>query len=107
MNRNPDQALMDEAIRGVVQLAQPQRIILFGSRAQGRIGPHGNLDLLVAGTGCDSLDLNGGTDLDPCCAWPAVDGIGASPDIRLPIRDSYGMVMHEGLGEGRLVYVVD
>lgn len=107
MNRILDQALMDEAIRGFVQLAQPERIILFGSRAQGRIGPHRDLDLLVAGTGCDSLYLNGGTDLDLCCAWSAVDGIGASPDIRLPIRDSYGIVMHEGLGEGRLVYVGD
>ena len=41
------QELLDEIIRRVVEVADPDKIILFGSAARGRMGPNSDLDLLV------------------------------------------------------------
>ena len=42
-----DQRLLDELVRRVVDAVRPRRIILFGSGAGGKLGPHSDLDLLV------------------------------------------------------------
>ena len=41
------QETLDEIIRRVVEVAAPERIILFGSAARGEIGPHSDVDLLI------------------------------------------------------------
>ena len=45
------QAALEEIIRRIVQVAQPERIILFGSAARGEMGPHSDVDLLVIKSG--------------------------------------------------------
>jgi uncharacterized protein len=45
--RRVDQKTLDDIIRRVVEVAHPEKIILFGSAATGRIGPDSDLDLLV------------------------------------------------------------
>ncbi|MFA5269483.1 MAG: nucleotidyltransferase domain-containing protein, partial [Methanoregula sp.] len=55
--RNPDSAMkqvttisnaeLDEIIRRIVEVAQPEQVLLFGSTARGTTGPHSDLDLLV------------------------------------------------------------
>lgn len=40
-----------EIIRRVVKVAQPEKIILFGSAARGEMGPNSDVDLLVVKTG--------------------------------------------------------
>lgn len=45
--RWPDPAVLEEIVRRIVEVAQPQRIILFGSAARGELGPDSDLDLLV------------------------------------------------------------
>ena len=42
-----DEATLQEIIRRIVQVAQPQKIILFGSAARGEMGPNSDVDLLV------------------------------------------------------------
>jgi uncharacterized protein len=42
-----DQKTLDEVIRRIVEVAQPKKIILFGSAATGRMGPDSDLDLLI------------------------------------------------------------
>ena len=39
--------VLDEIVRRIVQVAQPEKIILFGSAARGEMGPHSDVDLLV------------------------------------------------------------
>ncbi len=43
----PDQKLLDELVRRIVEAVQPVRIILFGSAARGKMGPHSDIDALV------------------------------------------------------------
>ena len=104
MSGTIDQAVLDEVIRRVVQVAQPEKIILFGSAARGRMGPHSDLDLLVVRAGVDALDLMGEIYLNLRGVGAAVDAIVASPDDLERYRDSYGMVIREALREGRVVY---
>ncbi len=42
-----DAGVLDEIVRRVVRVAQPDRIILFGSAARGDMGPDSDVDLLV------------------------------------------------------------
>jgi len=46
-----DQVLLDEIVRRVVEVAHPDRIILFGSAARGDMGPDSDVDLLVVKSG--------------------------------------------------------
>ena len=104
MSGTIDQEVLDEVIRRVVQVAQPEKIILFGSAARGRVGPHSDLDLLLVRAGVDALDLRGDIHLNLRGVGAAVDAIVASPDDLERYRDSYGMVIREALREGRVVY---
>ena len=99
-----DRAVLDEVIRRVVEVAQPEKIILFGSAARERMGPHSDLDLLVVRAGVDALDLMGDIYLNLRGVGTPVDAIVASPDDLERYRDSYGMVIREALREGRVVY---
>ncbi len=42
-----DQATIDEIVRRVLNVARPEKIILFGSAATGRMTPDSDIDLLV------------------------------------------------------------
>ena len=49
----PDEQLVSEIVRRIVDSARPLRIILFGSAARGEMGPNSDLDiLLVVPDGC-------------------------------------------------------
>jgi predicted nucleotidyltransferase len=39
--------ILAEMVRRIVELADPDKIILFGSRARGDAGPHSDYDLLI------------------------------------------------------------
>ncbi len=39
--------ILDEIVRRIVKLANPSKIVLFGSRARGDAGPQSDFDLLV------------------------------------------------------------
>ena len=45
--KKPDQALLDRITDRIIETARPKRIILFGSAAEGRMGPDSDIDLLV------------------------------------------------------------
>jgi predicted nucleotidyltransferase len=45
MSVSPD--ILNEVIRRIVEVANPVRVVLFGSAAKGTMGPDSDLDLLV------------------------------------------------------------
>ncbi len=47
MIRTVDKDLIEEIVRRLVAAIDPDRIILFGSRARGDSGPDSDLDLLI------------------------------------------------------------
>jgi predicted nucleotidyltransferase len=107
MNTSPtvNQAALDEIIRRIVEVAAPERIILFGSAARGEMGPHSDLDLLVIKSGIDSrLDLAGEIYTHMRGVDYAVDIIVATPEDIERYGDSIGLVYRPALREGRVIY---
>jgi hypothetical protein len=49
----PATGLLAEVVRRIVEVARPERIILFGSAARGDAGPDSDLDLLVVKRGVE------------------------------------------------------
>ena len=43
----PPKEILDEAVRRILSVVKPRRIILFGSAARGNMGPHSDLDFLI------------------------------------------------------------
>ena len=52
-----DQGILDDVVRRIVEVAQPEKIILFGSAASGWMGPHSDLDLLIVKEGAQRAGL--------------------------------------------------
>jgi uncharacterized protein len=47
----PNKEILDEVVRRIVEVAQPDQIILFGSAARGQLRPDSDFDLLVLKSG--------------------------------------------------------
>lgn len=104
ISSNIDERL-GEVIRRIAEVAQPQRIILFGSAARGDQGPSSDADLLV---------IKGGRyDYHPLMesiytrlhgVEMAVDVVLVTPEQVEKYRDTHCLVIKPALREGREVY---
>ena len=68
-NRAVSEEALEEIIRRVAEVAQPERIILFGSAARGEMGPNSDVDLLVVKRGTSTMDGSWGTFTRVCMGW--------------------------------------
>jgi predicted nucleotidyltransferase len=104
-NGRPDKQILADVVRRIVEAAQPDRIILFGSAARGEMGPSSDLDLLVIKGGKFNRwrlttaiyrHLRGkGAAVDVVVVTPEeVERYGASPYL----------VIRAALEEGQVVY---
>lgn len=99
------QETLEEIIRRVVQVAQPERIILFGSAARGEMGPHSDIDLLVIKSGeFDQNRLTGDIYVNLHGVGQAVDVILVTPEQVERYRNTHCLVIAPALREGREVY---
>jgi uncharacterized protein len=103
--RVPDPEVLAEVIRRIVEVAQPERIILFGSAARGEMGPDSDIDLLVVKAGVEhrrrlaqriSRRLFGVTT--------PVDLVVVTPEDLDRHAHSIGPIIAPALAEGRTVY---
>jgi predicted nucleotidyltransferase len=100
-----DQKTLDEIIRRIVEVAEPKKIILFGSAATGQIGPDSDLDLLVIMP--DGVHRRRTAQ----AIYSSLKGFGLSKDIVVATEDdvrNYGdnpsLVLCPALREGRELY---
>jgi predicted nucleotidyltransferase len=101
-----DAAVLAEIVRRVVEVAQPDRIILFGSAARGESGPDSDIDLLVIKSGVEHrrrlaeaiyMNLSG--------VGAAVDVVVATPEDVERFGSRIGSVIRPALREGEEIYV--
>jgi predicted nucleotidyltransferase len=104
-DRGPDPAVLNEVVRRVVEVARPDRIILFGSAARGEMTPDSDIDLLVVKSGVPHrrrlaqrihrafFGINA-----------AVDVIVVTPEDVEAFRDAVGTVVGPAVREGRIIY---
>jgi predicted nucleotidyltransferase len=103
-NRTLDPQILDEIIRRIVEVAQPEKIILFGSAARGEMGPHSDVDLLIIKGGADALDLMGQIYRNLHGVGAAVDAIVVTPEDVERYKESHALVIKPALREGKVVY---
>ena len=98
-------ALLAEIVRRTIEVAQPERIILFGSAARGDARAGSDIDLLVVKSGTyrkravASSILARMADLDT-----ALDVVVVTPDDMERYKDSPALVIRSALREGRVLY---
>ncbi len=93
-------------IRRIVEVAKPEKIILFGSAARGAMGPNSDVDLLVIKGG----DFHRGRLTEEIYmnlfgVGAAVDVVVVTPEDVERYRDSFALVIYPAVREGKVVYV--
>ncbi len=99
-----DQETLDEIIRRVVEVVEPERIILFGSAARGEMGPHSDVDLLIIKDDSNLRGLTGRIYRRLHGVGAAVDAVMVTPEDVRRYKDSHALVIKPALREGKVVY---
>ena len=99
---NIPQETLDQIVQRVVEVAKPEKIILFGSAARGEMGPHSDVDLLVIKADANRLDLTGKIYRHLHGVQAAVDIIVVTPEDVERYRNSPALVVAPALREGKL-----
>ena len=99
-----DQRTLDDVLQRVVEVSQPERIILFGSAARGRMDRNSDLDLLIIKDGADPLRLMARIYRRLHGVGVAVDAIVATPQDVERFKDSHALVFKPALRDGVVVY---
>ena len=99
-----ERAVLDEIIRRIVEAAQPEKIIMFGSAARGEMGPHSDVDLLVIKSGAHRRRLAQEIYMNMMGAGQAVDVIVVTPEDVERYKDSFALVIEPALREGKVIY---
>jgi predicted nucleotidyltransferase len=98
------QKVLDEIVRRVVEVAQPEKIILFGSAARGEMGPNSDVDLLVVKSGIHRRRLTQAIYMNLFGVGQAVDVVVVTPEDIERYQDSFALVIEPALREGKVVY---
>lgn len=99
-----EQRILDDVVARIVDVADPEKIILFGSAARGDTGPNSDLDLLVIKDGADGLDLMARIYRRLHGTGASVDVVVVSPADVERFKDSHALVIKPALREGTVVY---
>ena len=100
----PGKEMLSDIIRRVVAVAEPERIILFGSMARGDANCHSDVDLLVVKNGSDLRRLTTRIYRRLYGIDAAVDIVMVTPQDVERYGDSHGLVIKPALREGTVMY---
>jgi predicted nucleotidyltransferase len=97
--------VLDEVIRRIVRVADPEKIILFGSAARGESRPNSDLDLLVVKSGLTHRGrLTEAIYMNLIGVGEAVDVVVVTPEDVDRYKDCHALVIKPALREGRVIY---
>ena len=101
-----DEEILREVVHRVVEVARPEKIVLFGSAARGTpYGPDSDLDLLVIKEGAHRNNLARDIYKNLTGVGRAVDLVVVTPEDVERFGESPALVIEPALREGRVVYV--
>jgi uncharacterized protein len=102
--RTVSEQILREIIRRIVEVAQPEKIVMFGSAARGEMGPHSDVDLLVVRSCAHRRKL-------AMAIYKQLSGVGCPVDVIVVTPEDierYGsspvLIIQPALKEGRVVY---
>lgn len=101
----PDMTILDDLVARILAVAQPLRIILFGSAARGQMGPDSDVDILVIMP--DGTHRRKTTQ----AIYRNMYGTGVAKDIVVATisdiernKNNWSMVYYEALRDGKDLY---
>ena len=104
-NMQSDPEVIEKLVRRIIEIAQPLRIILFGSAARAEMGPDSDIDVLVVMP--EGVHRRRTAQL----LYRQIRGLGvpfdilvATPDDLERHKDNIGLIYQSVLREGREVY---
>lgn len=101
----PDPAILADVVERIVNAANPEKIVLFGSAARGTMGPDSDLDFLVIKGGkFDRCRVTTAIRQELRDAELAVDIVVVTPEEVERYRNSHCMVICPAVREGKVVY---
>ncbi len=95
---------LQETIRRIVDVAHPEKIILFGSAARGELKPDSDLDMLVVKSGVHRRHLAQAIYRNLIGVGRAVDVVVVTPEDIERYGNCPALVIESALREGRVVY---
>ena len=103
---NVTQDLLDEIVGRIVEAAEPEREILFGSTARGDAKPHSDLDFLVVKSGVHrrNLSIKIREGLYNLHVMVGIDLVVATPEDIERYKDSHPLVYKHALKDGVVLY---
>ena len=103
--RQASDELVQEIVRRIVEVADPDRIILFGSGARGDMGRHSDLDFLIIKSGDYSQrEMQGALYGSIRSVGCPCDFIVATPESVKRYKDKTFLIYYPALQEGVEVY---
>lgn len=94
-----------EIIHRIVDTADPERIILFGSAVRGSMGPRSDIDLLIIKSGSyNPREIAGRICQNLYGTGKACDIIVVTPEQVEKYRNSPYLVIYPALKEGKVIY---
>jgi len=100
-----DNDILAEVVRRIVEVAQPDKIILFGSAARGEMGPDSDLDLLVIKSEpVHRGRLTENVYINLLGVGQAVDVVVVTPEDVERYRDAFCLIIEPALREGKVIY---
>lgn len=102
---NLDQAVLAEIVRRIVEVAQPDQIILFGSAVRGELKQDSDLDLLIVKSGVlHRRRLAQRIYLSLFGIAVPIDVIVVTPEDIQAFRGKVGTIIGPALAEGKEIY---
>ena len=99
------QEVLDDIICRIVKVAEPEKIILFGSAVRGTMGPNSDVDLLVIKPGQFHRGrLTEAIYMSLIGVGQPVDVIVVTPEDVERYRNSPALVLAPALREGQVIY---
>lgn len=101
---NVSQSVLDEIVRRIVEAAEPEKIILFGSTARGDAGPDSDLDFLIVKSGAHRRELGVEIRRSLYGVRVAIDVIVATPEDLERYGSSHALVYKHAIKDGLVLY---
>ena len=99
-----EQATLNDIVKRIVDVADPERIILFGSAARGDSGRNSDVGLLIIKDGEDALTLMSRIYGVMQGVGVAVDALVVSPEDVERFKNSHSLIIKPALQDGVVIY---
>jgi predicted nucleotidyltransferase len=101
----PEAKILDDLVRRIIEVVQPQRIILFGSAVRGDMRPDSDIDILVVvPDGTPRRQTAQIIYRNLIGLHAAVDVVVATENNLHQYGDNFSLVYYPALLEGRAIY---